>query len=339
MAELMKNRMIIGFPHRPGFGGPGSFQTRLEKELKNLGHKIVYSNSEENPDVILIVGGTRKIGWLWRCKKKNIPIVYRLDGINWLHKKRGAKQRTLSNWIRSEGINLLYRFVHAFLTDHIIYQSEFVRSWWDRSGWKKQRNYSVIGNGVDLESFFPASTNENVSVICLEGTLDYSPFAIEVINELNKQLVGYSFKVYGGFSGKDAREKLDSNVQYCGVIRSEELPRIYANSIYVSLDINAACPNTVIEALACGAPVVAFDTGSLRELVSGMAGEIVPYGEDIWSILQPDVDSLVEAIKKVYNSYEEYSLAARELAEERYQMDTVVAKYLDVFNKLKARTR
>ena len=55
-------------------------------------------------------------------------------------------------------------------------------------GMEKEKNYSVIGNGVDLESFFPAKENENISVICLEGTLDYSPYAMNLINDLKENL-------------------------------------------------------------------------------------------------------------------------------------------------------
>ena len=157
--------------------------------------------------------------------------------------------------MRSEAINLLYRFVHAFLADHIIYQSEFVRSWWDRSGWKKKKNYSVIGNGVDLESFFPAKENENISVICLEGTLDYSPYAMNLINDLKENLKDYSFKLYGGFTSVDEKERLNGSIDYQGKVERSELPKVYRNTIYVSLDINAACPNTVIEARAENLPL------------------------------------------------------------------------------------
>jgi glycosyltransferase involved in cell wall biosynthesis len=40
-------------------------------------------------------------------------------------------------------------------------------------------------------------------------------------------------------------------------------------------DIHPACPNAVIEALGCGLPVAAFDTGALKELVGDEAGAIV----------------------------------------------------------------
>ena len=39
---------------------------------------------------------------------------------------------------------------------------------------------------------------------------------------------------------------------------------------------NKPCPNSVIEALASGVPVVGYNSGSLKELV-GNAGIILPY--------------------------------------------------------------
>ena len=83
----MSRAYVIGFPHPPqSHGGPGSFQLRLETQLKSLGWRIVYPESNILPDVILVVGGTKKINWLKKCKKKGSKIVHRLDGLNWQHK-------------------------------------------------------------------------------------------------------------------------------------------------------------------------------------------------------------------------------------------------------------
>lgn len=71
------------------------------------------------------------------------------------------------------------------------------------------------------------------------------------------------------------------------------------NKIYLSLDINPACPNTVIEALSSGAPVVGFNTGALNELVISDSGVVVPYGSDPWNLEYPDVKSLAKAILKI----------------------------------------
>jgi glycosyltransferase involved in cell wall biosynthesis len=107
-----------------------------------------------------------------------------------------------------------------------------------------------------------------------------------------------------------------------------------SGSIYLSLDINPACPNTVIEALACGSPVVAFDTGSLKELVPAGGGIIVPYGSDPWKLGYPDVDALVDAILKVKMNYAYYSANARKVSEERYSIKDMTGKYLEVIKKL-----
>jgi len=48
--------MKIGFLQRPAeIGGPGSFLVRFERELKRLGHEVVFlsEHTSETPDVIL----------------------------------------------------------------------------------------------------------------------------------------------------------------------------------------------------------------------------------------------------------------------------------------------
>lgn len=329
----MKKKIIV-FPHPPGHGGPGSFQKRFEASLKNLGWTVKYHRQLRDPSVVFIVGGTRKLIWLILLKLRGVPIIYRLDGINWLHRKRKAG-RSVSHFITSELINGLSKFIHGFIANKIIYQSKFVEHWWDKSGWIKRDHTTIIQNGIDLETFTKKkSLTQKIRLLCLEGLLDYSPFAIKLINKLYQRLTGeIELVIYGGIKFPDQEALLDKRINYLGRIAHAELPQAYQNTIYLSLDVNAACPNTVIEALACGAPVVGFDTGALRELVPPSAGIIVPYGSDPWELGFPDVDALVTAIRKVKESWQEYSEGARAVAEERYNLNDVTSQYLAVIEK------
>jgi glycosyltransferase involved in cell wall biosynthesis len=95
-----------------------------------------------------------------------------------------------------------------------------------------------------------------------------------------------------------------------------------------SADLNAACPNAVIEALACGLPVSAFATGALPELVTGDAGRLVPYGGDPWKLEPPAVPALVEAAADLLKDNDHFRRAARQRAEETFGLNTMVEKYL-----------
>lgn len=87
---------------------------------------------------------------------------------------------------------------------------------------------------------------------------------------------------------------------------------VLVGSVYLSLDINPACPNTVAEALACGAPVVAFDTGAIPELIDESCGKVVPYGSNPWDLEYPDAHSLMHSIIEVFKEYSTFSKGAFE---------------------------
>jgi glycosyltransferase involved in cell wall biosynthesis len=322
----------ITFPHPSGHGGPGSFQERISKELANNGWTVTYPSSTHTPDLVFIIGGTRKLFWLIKLKLKKVPIVLRLDGINWLHRKKSIKS---AKYLKAEIQNVILKVLHAFIADYIVYQSHFVKSWWERNGLKNHVPFSVIKNGVDTDKFKTFNKKDKIRLVCLEGTLDYSPYTVNLLNQLSVHLKDkLDIHLYGKFEDDTARVSLSNHIFYHGAIGRDDVPSAMQNSIYLSLDVNPACPNTVIEALACGSPVIGFDTGALKELVQEDCGVIVPYGSDPWKLQMPDVQALKNAIQVVLNNYEKYSKNARLFAEQHYRFENVFKMYESIFINL-----
>jgi len=103
-----------------------------------------------------------------------------------------------------------------------------------------------------------------------------------------------------------------------------------SSHLLFSAEVNPPCPNSVIEALACGLPVVGFDTGSLAELVQGDAGRLAPYGADPWKLRPPDIPALAEAATEVLQDQDRFRKLARERAESAFDVGKMVNEYLKV---------
>ncbi len=86
----------------------------------------------------------------------------------------------------------------------------------------------------------------------------------------------------------------------------------------------------MIESLACGLPVVGFDTGALSEIVQGDAGRLVPYGADHWKLKPPDIPSLAKAAEEVIEEQTRFRKSARERAEAAFDVEKMVEEYLKV---------
>lgn len=329
--------MVIGFPHRASaFGGPGSFQTRISAALEEQGWQIVYPEDNILPDVILVVSGTRKLNWLRKCKKKGVRIVHRLDGILWEHRIYSC---SLKQKIFAEIYNWLARIIRHIFADIVVYQSNFIKECWHRKYGKASCDETVIYNAVNLSEFFPRSNlKENFvpRLLCVEGTIPSSQAHVQPLIFLSQRLydLGLISKttVYGHVE-KEAYNKLSSaeNIELAGILPRDKMSQQLQKAIYLALEVNPPCPNSVIEALAAGIPVIGFDTGSLKELVVPEAGVIVPYGADPWKLEMPDLKPLEEAAIKVLNDWQKFSDGARKIAEERFALNNMVEKYLDVF--------
>lgn len=331
--------MIIAFPHKPSaHGGPGSFQIKFENSLKEIGWRVVYPEDNIFPDIVLVLGGTRKVFWLYRLKKKNVPIIYRLGGINWLyeHKNRSYNDK-LSMSLKLK----ILIMIQSYIADGIVYQSIFAKQWLVKFKQSARiSNNVIIYNGVNTTIFKPHSivkTESDISLLCVEGHIDYTPYAIDLLNYLQKELIEKSeFKsliLYGGFEDLKNREKLLPEIDYRGKAKRKEMPFVYKNAIFLSLDINATCPNTVLEALSSGIPVIGFDTGALKELVNSDSGAIVPYGSDPWKLNFPDADLLTKAAIKVLKNWNCESSAAREHALNEFEIEKMKKRYIDFIYK------
>jgi glycosyltransferase involved in cell wall biosynthesis len=140
--------------------------------------------------------------------------------------------------------------------------------------------------------------------------------------------------VVGRVDGR-SRNKLGKptlyRLRFMGTIPPEQIPWLMRSShALFSAEVNPPCPNSVIEALACGLPVVGFDTGSLSELVQGDAGRLAPYGANQWKLEKPDIPALAAAATEVLQDEPRFRKAARAQAEAALGVDRMVEEYLKV---------
>lgn len=325
-------------PRVEGPGGVTSFRLKFEEGLRARGITITNDLSEQ-ADAILLLAGTRHLLALWRARRAGRRIVQRLDGINWVHRARWAGLRYT---VRAIYGNMNTSFIRRRLADHIIYQSQFIKHWWE--DWYRPARVpsSVILNGVDLSRYTPHGLHERPSshyrLLVVEGSLAGAQSAGVFQAAQLARILARKFKMELTIVGRvdnRTKNKLKNEtafrLHFMDTIRREHIPWLMRSShVVFSAEVNPPCPNSVIEALACGLPVVGFDTGSLAELVQDQAGQLVPYGADPWKLEQPDLPALAEAAIEVLQDQPHYREAARKQAEATFDLDKMVEKYLKV---------
>ncbi|ESA38757.1 glycosyltransferase-like protein [Leptolyngbya sp. Heron Island J] len=330
----MQVQKIIGFPRQPGdIGGPSSFQSRLERKLIETGCKVTYPKDNIHPDVILVVNSTSKILWVLLSKLRGSRIVHRLDGLFW--RSEALDNVSLSIKLKHKVLDLFKFFIRNFLADEVVYQSEFIKDWWHKKYGKASCRENIIYNGADLEEFYPREkdTTSLPRILCVEGYVQDDIVTLKTLTEASTKLASSKLIeetwVCGEIS-QDSQKYISrfSEISIRGKVPRDEMSKCFSiYGIYLVLEINPPCPNSVIEALASGMPVVGFDTGALRELVPPNAGVLVPYDGNPWKLEEPNFELISEAIAQVLTDWHAFSKGARETAEQKFSLDTMFLKY------------
>ncbi len=315
-----------------------SFRRKFEAGLERRDIAVTHDLAQAS-DAVLVIAGTKNILPLWGLRRGGTRVVQRLDGINWIHRRRNTGLR---HYLRAEYGNIILSLIRSRIATHIVYQSEFSRRWWE--GWygSTRAGSSVVHNGVDLSEYCPAAVDSRPQGRCrlliVEGSLGGGyDMGLDNAVRLAETLVGkYGLQMELMVVGKitdehRARVEAQSSVPmlWAGVLGPTQVVEAMRSAhLLFSADLHPACPNSVIEALACGLPVVAFDTGALKELVQGAAGGVVPYGGDPWKIDPPDIPALAEAAAELLRDQLRFSRAARDYAEHHLGLDAMMDGYL-----------
>lgn len=222
------------------------FGRRLKKALLNKGYK--WDRLYPNVSFIFVKG-------LFRLFTTNI---LRLDGLYF------DSENTLGN---SDKLNRPI-FKAYKKADGIIFQSEFDRQLYYQFMGNNQKPYRVISNGVPPE-FNPLGEKVDYG---FEKTLICSS-SWRAHKRLDCIIRG--FLEYGNPNvglvvlGEGVREfKRHPNIKYLGKIAPEELPKyLRGGDAFIHLSWLDHCPNAVVEAIACGLPVLCSHNGGTKEIV------------------------------------------------------------------------
>lgn len=117
-------------------------------------------------------------------------------------------------------------------------------------------------------------------------------------------------------------------VHYLGILQDDlTLALAYsAADVFVAPSIQDNLPNTVLEAIACGTPAVAFAIGGMPDLIeSGQTGYLA----------QPfDTEDLAKGIQWVLTTPQPLGIQARQMAEQRFGLKRQAYAYQDLFESL-----
>lgn len=161
----------------------------------------------------------------------------------------------------------------------------------------------VVGNGVDLAKFEPlprAQTRralrlpDDAPILATVGALvERKGFhrVIELLPVLRQRHPGLRYLIVGGSSPEgdyspQLRQQvsatgLEDAVRFLGPLPPEQLRLpLSAADVFVLASSNEGWANVLLEAMACGVPVVATDVGGNAEVVCDpVLGSVVPFGD------------------------------------------------------------
>jgi glycosyltransferase involved in cell wall biosynthesis len=215
-----------------------------------------------------------------------------------------------------------------------------------KSSLLQQHDVRVIPNGIDTEAFKPMPREKACEFFKLDPNQKYILFgavqatrdprkgfdlllaALKYLEQENDRMT-FTCLVFGSSSTHTPLSQKVA-VKYLGAVNEDsQLALLYSlSSLFVCPSRQDNLPNTVVESLACGTPVVAFDIGGMKDLITH---------ETNGFLAKPfDPEDLARGIKLLLKIADpsRYREASRVKATSTYSSSQMAHAYLQIFTEL-----
>ncbi len=314
------------------WGGGNQFLSALGGELMKKGHEVTCTPNTPGTQLILLNSflkgpgqylSTREIAqlrhtgdisewskllphWVWFPIVRRGPLLFhRLDGIPSFYRGEKGKADTLQSMINR-------------LTDFTIFQSQYSRGSFAGLGVTPSRA-RIIHNGVDPLIFYPPASplgfrgNRTLRLISVSWSSNPGK-GFTVLSRLS-QLPNVEVL----FVGRWCPSIPPAKVTLLGEMPSLEVAEVLRHSdAFIQAGEHETCSNALLEALACGLPILFRDSGANKELAQ-------PYGTALTNNLGEDL----ERFRAGYIEFRERALEDRR----RFLIDYAADQYLSAFEE------
>ena len=257
------------------------------------------------------VKSTKLNGWHTFLMKLQVPVSYRLEMEN-------IKRATAVNAISPHVAQILHRYPYC------------------------PKDVPVVWNGVDTNIFKPMIEyplkNDFILTVGRLGPGKGMEDLVDAIYFISRQKRAIKLVITGEGPLKHFLEQrvnaygLKESIRFEGHIsdRNHLIHLYQKTSLFVLPSHHEGLPTVMLEAMACGCPVLATDVGGVPDIIKdGVNGVLIPAKDSrrMASVIQ----SLLADPEKLY----EMGVQARETVEERFSWDKIGKNFIDLYSSIR----
>ena len=242
----------------------------------------------------------------------------------------------------SDRFSFIYNFLRPLIVfiwkrgAAVISNSEGLRDLARKSN--AHQEIGVIYNGVDIDHFKPyESIRRKDKFIITPGASRITArkglkYLVEAVHKLLPKYPNLFLKIMGEGNEEENLKKLvkdlrlEKQVEFLGRIPRENTVGYYQEaSLFVMPSLNEGMSNAMLEALSCGLPLIATDTGGSTELIEEGKNGFIVQMENSQSVAEK-----IELFLKDENLRTDMSAASRKRAEE-LSWENVAKQYAELY--------
>ena len=321
-------KVFIPFKGYDVIGGPSTFMRNLKTYLDDVGYNYK-SDISKSKHIFFPI--SYDLASLKKIKKDKGAIIQRLDGIYYPQKHGVSYQEK----------NKLIKDVYLNYATKVIFQSQYSKAQCFKIfGEKHTNDYEIIINGVNEAIFYPSSTfKEAPKTFKLVTTgnfrnIDMLEPVIKALDAISK--FDFELHIVGPIVNDKLNDLINRDyVTYHGTKNTHQIAGLLRDHhIFIYSHLNPPCPNSVLEAIVSGLPVVGFNSGSMSELLHFSKSLLAEVSKDVFQKYEDfSADKLKEKIIYCMTHFEKMKEVALVNAS-NYSFKHCGEKYQKIFQNI-----